>query len=633
MAHGLRKRLRNAVFAALLLATLQTTPPAFAAELDALPLRDADNAQHQLAEFQSDFVVVIFLGLDCPLCKLYAERLNELATEFGPQVQFVGVVANRGDELSEISQFQSEFQFQFPVYKDVTVAFADALNARFNPEVIVLDRERTVRYRGRIDDQYVPGLSRESAEQQELRSALRQLVGGQPVTVVKTKPIGCLIQRPVVAAKQGELTYFPHVQPIVQRRCGTCHCEHGKAPFELSTYDDVATWSDTIQLVLEERRMPPWFADPAHGDFSNDAAITEIERAQLLRWINDGVPRGDAERPVSTTTKSRHAAEWSIPTPNLVVGMQEPFTVPATGTLEYQYILIDLSFEKELWVQAAEIKPGNPQVVHHCVVMLVPPHGTRSANYSDGSLCFVVDSLPQLNLPTGLAKKIPAGWRLMFIMHYTPIGSEQTDQTQLGLRLVDADEVRQEVATRILYSTDIRIPPHEPNYRREIKHTFDRDVDLLSLFPHMHYRGNKFYYEVAYPDGRTETLLNLKKWDFNWQHNYVFRQPKRIPAGSVLTTVGFYDNSKQNAANPDPDVWVEQGNQTTNEMFNAYFDYVEVGQDLQQTRTTWIGAAGAWIDHGNWQRLVSCLAAIALIYWLGQYGPQTMAKRGWAASR
>lgn len=347
-----------------------------------------------------------------------------------------------------------------------------------------------------------------------------------------------------------------------------------------------------------------------HGDFVNDAAISEGERAKLLRWLNDRIPPGD---PAEAHKRPVRSSGWSIPTPNLIVGMPEPFTVPATGTIDYQYVLLDYSFQEDIWVQAAEIRPGNPQVVHHCVVMLIPPPNSWAARNGDVSAAtFVVDSLPQLNLEAGQAKRIPAGWRMMFVMHYTPIGSEQTDQTQLGLRVVDAEAVEQEVKTKVLYSTDILIPPGEKHYRKEITHRFDRDVQLLSLFPHMHYRGDSFHYEAIFPDGHTETLLNLKKWDFNWQHNYQFRRPVQLPAGTILQTVGYYDNSADNPANPDPTIWVEQGSQTTNEMFNAYFDYVVEGEPSPSNRTSLFSRCSKVLSGSNRLTDLTSLFAIAL---------------------
>jgi thiol-disulfide isomerase/thioredoxin len=607
---------RWSILGALVLLSILSRSAAADQQLNSIALLDCESVVHQLSEFDRDYLVIVYLGLECPLCKLYSKRLNELAAEYANRVDFVGIVPNHSDELAEMAEFSRKYNYQFPIYKDELVKLGDAIGANINPEVFVLDRARNVCYRGRIDDQYVPGLSRQAPDQEELRSALEQLVAGGQVSPTRTKPIGCLIQRPVVASQAGELTYYKDIQPIIHQRCNGCHNPRGKAPFELTNYDIVATWADTIQLVLDERRMPPWFVDPAHGEFANQAAITESERARLLRWLDDGVPMGDEK---DAQDLPELASAWSIPQPNLIVSMQEPFTVPATGVVDYQYVLIDLSFEKDLWVQAAEIKPGNPQVVHHCVVLLVPPGKTAPGAAGDlGSMCFVVDSIPQLNLAPGLAKRIPAGWRLMFVMHYTPVGSEQTDQTQLGLHLVDATEVQKEVATHVLYATEMAIPPQAANYSIEMSHTFKQDVDLLSLFPHMHYRGKSFYYEAIYPDGHTETLLNLKKWDFNWQHNYQLRQPKRLPAGTMLRTVGYYDNTSANPANPDPDVWVYQGDQTTDEMFNAYFDFVLADDDLQSPVGPVRRLTEYWTSNHRISRWFGVLASFGLALMYGK---------------
>jgi hypothetical protein len=191
---------------------------------------------------------------------------------------------------------------------------------------------------------------------------------------------------------------------------------------------------------------------------------------------------------------------------------------------------------------------------------------------------------PPMSLPEGMAKRIPAGWKLVFVMHYVTTGSTQIDQTRIGLRIVDSKQVRKEVATNLFVSDNFTIPPNDPNYILTQSRTFDKDVLLLSLFPHMHLRGASFEYAVAYPDGRKETLLSVPKWNIEWQHRYVFSEPLRFPAGSVLTATAHYDNSSANPINPDPSVPVHAGPRTEDEMFNGYYDFCLADQDLTKRR-------------------------------------------------
>jgi hypothetical protein len=192
---------------------------------------------------------------------------------------------------------------------------------------------------------------------------------------------------------------------------------------------------------------------------------------------------------------------------------------------------------------------------------------------------------PPTVFPDGMAKKLPAGWRMVFVIHYVTIGTPQSDQTKIGLRIADPKQVRKEVATNLFAADPFTIAPHQKDFVISQSRTFDKDVLLLSLFPHMHLRGVAFKFEVAYPDGRTETLLSLPKWDIEWQHRYVFAEPTFLPAGSVLTATARYDNSAANPNNPDPNATINVGPQTEDEMFNGYYDFCLADQDL--TKTTW----------------------------------------------
>ena len=563
--------------------------------VEAHALLDAAGRPHNLSDWTNEQLVVLaFLGLECPLSKLYAQRLSQLHEQFAPQgVRLVGIVANQGDTAEAASAWAATHGLPFPVFRDPSARLADACGVTVNPEVVVLDQKRVIRYRGRIDDQYLPGLSRAEPTRQELLRAIEDLLAGRNVAVSITEPVGCFLHREFRAASSGTWTYEEHVREIVQQRCVDCHQPRQKAPFSLLTYDDLVEWRETIRWVLEERRMPPWYADPAHGKFANRAAMTESEREVLLQWLDSGLPRGQRKEDGADVNVARG---WTIPQPDLVISMPTSFHVPATGIIDYQYFVVDLRFADDLWVEAAEIRPGNPQVVHHAGVFLVPPGSDQLDVAGElGSVCLVMDSIPQLTLPSGRAKRIPAGSRLLFLMHYTAIGTPQIDQTSVGLVLADPDEVRQEVATHVMFATDLEIPPHTSDYRREMVCQFDEAVELLSLFPHMHYRGKSFRYEVEYPDGQSETLLSLPRWDFNWQHNYILAEPKRLPAGTRLRAIAHYDNSAANLANPDPSATVRTGQQSWDEMFNAYYDFVLADQDLRATHS-WVWSVAREID-------------------------------------
>jgi hypothetical protein len=273
-----------------------------------------------------------------------------------------------------------------------------------------------------------------------------------------------------------------------------------------------------------------------------------------------------------------------------VVAIPKAFQVPAGGTVDYQHFEVDPGFREERWIAAAEIQPGNRAVVHHCTVFLKPP-GSSDLEYTPGavgSFCLAATApgTDPMVLPPGMAKRIPAGWRLEFVIHYVSTGTAQTDQTQLGLTFAPARSVRHEVVTRLLYDPDLCIPPHAADHRVEQSWQTPADMLLLAMFPHMHLRGKSFRYEASYPDGTRETLLFVPRYDFNWQHRYVLAKPKRIPAGTMLRCIAHYDNSAANPANPDPSATVHTGKQSTDEMFNGYFDLALVDQGPGRSAST-----------------------------------------------
>jgi peroxiredoxin len=546
-------------------------------------LRDYRGASRKLSDWKdAKLVAVVFLGVDCPLAKLYAPRLGELAREFdGQGVQFVGINSNQNDAITEIDRYARAHQIPFPILKDVGNEIADRFGAARVMEVFLLDQTRSVRYRGRIDDQFTVSLHRLKASRRDLAVAIEELLDGRPVSVPETEASGCLISRVVVQPAKGSVTYSKDVAPILQRHCQVCHRPGQIGPFALTNYKEAAGWAAMIDEVVGQGRMPPWHADPKHGKFANDPRLSDREKELIAAWARDGAPEGD---PADLPARPTFSEEWAIGTPDLVISLPEPFKVPADGVVDYQFIEVDPGFKTDVWVKAAEIRPSNRAVVHHCNVFLRPPGSTGDfgAPGTLGSVCFaeIAPGTPAMILPDGMAKRIPAGWKLVFVMHYTPIGKVQQDQTSIGLILADAKAVKKEVATHLLLDANLSIPPGVAEHRVEHTERFTDDVLLLAFWPHMHVRGKSFRYEAEYPDGSTEILLNVPRWDFAWQNRYVLAEPKRLPAGTVMHCIAVYDNSENNPANPDPNVSVHTGPQSWDEMFNGYFEVVLADEDL-----------------------------------------------------
>ncbi len=552
--------------------------------MDSFQLPDARGKLHQLSDWHdSKWIVVVFLGVDCPLARLYGPRLTELAREFAPRgVVFVAIDSNQHDAPSDLQRYLRMHRLPFPFLRDVGNVVADQFGAERSPEVFILDERRAVRYRGRIDDQYGVGIQRPQPTRRDLAVALEELLTDRPVSQPLCPASGCRISRVKKWAGQGPITYCRDIAPILQKHCQTCHRPGQIARFPLTSYKAVTGWAATIRDVVGERRMPPWHADPRHGKFANDPSLTDGEKQLLFAWIDGGCPQGD---PGDLPPPPAFAEGWTIPAPDVVLTIAEPFTVPADGVLEYQYFVVDPGFREDRWIQAAEIRPGNRAVVHHCNVFLQPPGSSDFAEPGAlGSFCLAAAApgTPPLILPEGMAKRVPAGWRFVFVIHYTTVGSVQTDQTCLGLKFADPRTVKKEVATKLMVDPDLCIPPRAAEHQVSQTWLVNRDVLLLGFFPHMHLRGKSFRYEALYEDGTSEILLDVPRYDFNWQNRYELAEPKRLPAGSRLRCTAVYDNSADNPANPDPTAEVHAGTQSWDEMFNGYFDVVLADEDLTQ---------------------------------------------------
>lgn len=529
---------------------------------------------YSLGMFQgSKLVVVAFLGTECPLAKTYGPRLAALAKEYvGRGVAFVGINSNSQDTLAEVAAEARAQGIEFPVLKDPDNRVADQLGAQRTPEVFLLDAGRVVRYWGRVDDQYGVGYAREKVTREDLRAALDELLAGKAVSVPVSEPVGCKIGRVKKAVPQGNVTWSNQIVRIVQARCIDCHRTGEVGPFSLTKYEDAAPWSEAIAEAVRENRMPPWHADPKFGKFSNDARLTVDEKKLIEDWAADGAPEGDkADLP----KLRRFTAGWQLPRkPDLVVPMRKmPFKVPAEGFVDYQYITADPKFTEDKWVQAVEIMPGNRSVVHHALVFA----RTSSSLSGDGEgylACFVPGTRVQ-PFPKGMAKRIPAGAKLTFQMHYTTNGTPQDDITSIGLVFADPEEITHVVITGSANLQKLSIPPNAGNHRLEAtSFRAPVDIQLLSMMPHMHLRGKSFSFEALGPGGTAdEMLLDVPRYDFNWQTSYCCAEPKLLPAGTRIRCVAHFDNSAENRANPDPTATVKWGPKTRDEMLFGYFDF------------------------------------------------------------
>jgi hypothetical protein len=500
-------------------------------------------------------------------------KLVELHKEYADKgVQFLAINSSHQDSFISVSAHAQEREIPFPVLKDFDHRAADALGATRTPEAILLDADRVVRYRGRINDQYGLGFRREKPTSQDLKTAIDQLLAGEGIATTETEVPGCPIERATKPRVEAEVTFTKHVAPILQARCQECHRPGEIGPFSLLTFEDAQKRTRRIREAVVQERMPPWHADPRYGKFANHRRLSPEERDTLLAWIDQGAPKGDeGDLPPPRT----FVEGWSIGQPDKILTMEKEFKVPASGVLDYQRFIMDPKFEKDMWVQAAECRPGNRAVVHHMLVYILAPG--RSQPYGRDGTAYTLAGWAPGDMPSiyelGTAKLIPAGSRLMFEVHYTPNGVEQIDRSSVGIRFAEKAP-EHVVSLNILNNPAFRIPPGAANHKGEMTFTFPEDGLVLSFMPHMHLRGTSARYVAEYPDGKKETLLSVPDYDFNWQSVYRFAEPLWLPKGTKLTWSGTWDNSADNPRNPDPKKEVGWGLQTWDEMQNGWMEVV-----------------------------------------------------------
>lgn len=539
--------------------------------------------------------VVAFLGTGCPLAKLYAGRLQQLSEQYQGKVAFLAVDPNPQDSLEEMAAFAREHQLSFEFARDVGQHLARQLKVTRTPEVVLFDETGAVRYQGRIDDQYGVGYQRKETTREELKLAIDAVLAGAAVETQRTEAPGCLISFQRKPSSESSITYASHVAAILNEHCVRCHREGQIGPFAMSDYEEVAGWAEMIGEVVKENRMPPWHADPQYGKWANDCSLSPEKKQILLDWVAAGAPPGDLSK---VPAPPLFVEGWQLPkTPDLVLQITEqPVKVRSKGDIKYQYFVVDPRLEEDKWIQAAELRPGNLRVVHH-ILCFIRPRGTDGLGGDneglDGFLCgYVPGMLPQ-TLPAGMAKRIPKDSELVFQIHYTPIGSPQEDQSQLGLVFADASKITHEVCTTSAVNPKIDIPPGKKGHvetaanRRPLG-----EWPIISLMPHMHLRGQAFKYEAILPDGQRQTLLDVPRYDFNWQTSYLAAKELTLPKGTKIYCTAKYDNSTENLNNPDPKSRVRWGDQTWEEMMIGYFD-VAIPLSETQARQEFGPAASA----------------------------------------
>ncbi|MFK8112778.1 MAG: redoxin domain-containing protein [Rubripirellula sp.] len=524
--------------------------------------------------------VVCFLGTECPLAKVYGPRLERMSQTFGKRgVAFIGINSNIQDSMEELANYVVRHGITFPVGKDFDRSVALQSGATRTPEAFVIDRDGVIQYQGRIDDQYEPGLARSEATQHDLKDAIELLLAGKPVQNPRVEAVGCLIALPKEKPSNvSNITFCDQVIRVLQEHCIECHRDGEIGPFTLDQYDEVVGWADMSLEVIDQGRMPPWHASPEHGNFANSRFMPDSDKQVLRDWVDSGMPYGDAKQ---LPEMKKFTQGWRFGRePDLVLEMADkPFIVPAEGTVEYQYFVVDPGFTEDTWIRAAQVIPGDSSVVHHCICFTRPPD---DGDFRDiGLLSAYVPGQVRGQLPSGFAQKVPAGSRIVFQMHYTPNGKVTEDNTRIGLLFEAAKNVTHEILALGGAEQEFEIPPGVANHTVEgSMGWFPKDGFLLSVMPHMHLRGKSFQFFIRTEEGGQQ-ILDVPAYDFNWQHNYELSEPLALEKVSDLRFAAVFDNSESNPTNPDASEYVTWGDQTWQEMAVTF---VSVARPLHQER-------------------------------------------------
>jgi peroxiredoxin/mono/diheme cytochrome c family protein len=563
-------------------------------KLDGFKLRDVNGKTRTLAEFKDKkALVVVFLGTSCPISNSYSEPLSRLAGSLADSgVQVLGVNANPGEDLATVAEHAKEYRLTFPVLKDADQTLANKLAVRVTPEAFVLDASRAVRYRGRLDGAYASRTKQSRPPDcSELKSVVQTVLAGKSVARPVTTAFGCAVVRPEPGERRvanAKVTYHRDVAPILQERCQTCHRPGQVGPFSLTSYADAKSWATEIKEFTGNRQMPPWKAEPGHGEFQDVRRMDEREIRTIAEWVDAGAPEGN---PKDAPPAKEWADGWMLGKPDLVLSMPAEYHVAATGSDDFRCFVLPTNLQEDRDVIAVEVRPGNPRVVHHVLNFVDTTGQGRKLDEKDplpgynsgpGGIGFLPSgaiggwapgNMPRF-MPPGMGRRLPRNSDLVIQMHYHKTGKPETDRTTIGIYFAK-EPVKHQVHTFPLTNLRIDIPPGEPRHPVTQSVKLPWDATAISITPHMHLLGKEMKVTATLPDGTVKPMVWIKDWDYRWQDTYIYKEPVHLPRGTQLDLVAYYDNSSANPLNPNnPPRRVTFGEETTDEMCFAFIEYV-----------------------------------------------------------
>ena len=567
------KTIIKPIYAVALLLSLTATT-GFALEegsrVENFRLMDHQGASHELHYFaDAPAIVLMTHSTSCSTMPQSLQSLTSLQTQFSPAgAEFMLINSDLRDRRTTVAS--SVADADLPILLDPTQIIGESLGADTAGETLVVNpRDWTLAYRGDVTG---------------AAQAVAQLVAGDEVSV-DSQPVAsadCAVDFPELArrAEHKNISYAKTIAPMLNDNCVSCHREGGIGPWAMSDYNMVRGFSLMIREVVRTQRMPPWHADPHVGSFSNDRSLSDDEIRTLVHWVEAGAPRGEGADLLAENSQSWPI--WAMGEPDVIIDIP-PEDVPASGVVDYKYKMVTNPLDKDVWVKAAEIIPGDRSVLHHVITSFgeLETEGRRAGRLkrgTGGGLGGYVPGAEGKPFPDDTGILLPAGATIEFQMHYTPAGLATTDSSRMGLYLYE-EQPEHKLDSMVLLNPRILIPAGAPNHSEVMVRTFDQDVLVYSLLPHAHYRGKASEFVAHFPDGTQETLLSVPRYDFNWQTNYDLKEPRFLPAGTKMVHRTWWDNSARNPANPDATRDVPWGQQSWDEMLFGSVRYRVVEAD------------------------------------------------------
>lgn len=523
--------------------------------------------------------VYLFLATDCPVVQKYTERLNALYTDYSTKgVEIQAYFPNDIETPEGVAEFMKSAKAPYPYQFDRGAVLTRKMGVTQLPTIIILNSAGEKVYFGTVDD----SLTGENIKHRYVREKLDALIAGKKVTYSETECIGCFVMASEKPPAAKSPTYAENVAAILNKHCVECHRPGEVAPFSLLTYDDAKKWARMIATVTESKRMPPWKAVPNYNEFYDANVLTPEQIETLKNWADNDAPRGDKSKEPSPR---KFSGEWLLGAPDLVISAEREFSLPAEGQDVYRNFILKTNFTETRYIKAMDVRPGNPRVVHHVIAFLDTKGRSHSLEEKtkdgqpgyrtfggigfmpDGALGGWAPGLKPQFTPENAAFELKPGTTVVLQIHYHLSGKPEKDLTKIGLYFAK-EPIKKTMQLAWVANPMFRLKAGDPNAKVEMTYPVPSDVTVYGAMPHMHLLGKSMKAWAELPDGTIKPIVWVADWDFNWQMNYMFKQPLKLPRGSRIRIEGYYDNSANNPNQPNnPPKEIRWGEETTDEMF------------------------------------------------------------------